>query len=222
MDQERVTDDYVTGPTSRDDLAACLVREWDLRCLTGESSREALLAGRSKQARHFQMGSGEQTARRVLGPDIGEEAQEEQRPFPGSVVDEPTSVALGLEAGVNMPPGVSRVSLAREPNDERSQIRSGLPKVGINQLGHGFDQSRAVGGLAETFPDRYSPYDRLRPGVSVIQVDSKLLRRRTAAFFSHVGRERRADDDVAVCLELLSLCRRQHAVILAGSVSGIE
>ena len=89
MHQEGVTDEHVTSGAGGKHFATPRCREWDLRFLAYVGTGKALFTGGSEQPCHLEMGAWEQAARCIVHPNVGDQAQQEQRPLFRSVVHEP-------------------------------------------------------------------------------------------------------------------------------------
>ena len=174
MHQEGVTDEHVTSGACCKHLTTARWRQRDLRFLAGVGSGQALFTSGSEEPCHLQMGAWEQAARCVLPPHVGHQAQQQQRAVFRSVVHEPAGVAWWLEARIDVPPGIPRILLARKSHDERTQVRSGLPGIRVDQLAYGVEQTRRVGCPIEAIARRHTPDHRKSPRVRAGKVDVEL------------------------------------------------
>lgn len=144
VDEERMAQEYVTGLAGRLLNGSRGIGKGDPGSLTSVGTGQAIPAGGIEEPRHIQVTAGQDPGRGVGRSDIGEQAEHEQSALLGSVVHEPAGVAMGLEAGVDVPARVAGIGLTREPDHEGSEVGPPLPPVGVEQLADRLDQRRRV------------------------------------------------------------------------------
>ncbi len=160
------------------------------------------------------MGAWEQAARCVISPHVGDQAQQQQRPLFRSVVHEPAGVTWWLEARIDVPPGIPRIHITGKSDDERTQVRSGLPGIRVYQLADGVEQARGVGCPLEAIPRRHTPDHRPSPSVRACEVDAQLLGCRATTHLSEFRRKGGTNYEIALPDELLKFRWLQHPTIL--------
>ena len=196
--QEGVTDEHVARRADCEHFATLRFWERDLGFLAFVCTRQAYISGGSQKPRHLEMRAGEQAARCVVHPRVGDQAQQEQRPPLRSVVHEPAGVTWRLEARIDVPPGVPRILVAGKSHHEGTQVRAVLPGIGVDQLANGVEQARGVGSLPEAISRRHTPDHWSSPRVRASKVGAQLLGGRETTLLSQFFRKSGTNHEVAV------------------------
>ena len=160
------------------------------------------------------MRPGEDPRRRVIGSDIGEEAEKEQSAATGAVVHLPVAAFLTLEARVDVPASIAWVHVAREPHDERSEIRAFHPSLWVEQLVDRREQPGCVGGPSSSVAFHETTHHGPSPACRVGVVNTELVDREVLALQREVPRERGTQANVALFRKLPDLVGAQHGAML--------
>ncbi len=214
MHQEGVTDEHIACGTNCERFAALRFWERDLGFLAFVCTRQAYISGGKQQLRHLEMRAGEQAARCVVHPHVGDQAQQEERPPLRSVVHEPAGFTCRLEARIDVPPGVPRILLAGKSHHEGTQVRAGLPGIRVDQLANGVEQVWGVSCLLEAISRRHAPDHSSSPGVRASKVDAELPSCPVTTLLSQFCRNGGTNYEVAVPDEVFQLRWLQHLSIV--------
>ena len=109
-----------------------------------------------------------------------------------------------------MPPGIARVGVAGEPDDEQPEVRPGQPVVGVEELMQRFQKGRHVGGLVQWRAGDVAAYHGLAPTRRVVEVHVELFRRESATRGREGAGQRRPQRHESALDELVDLPCAQH------------
>src|SRR5438445_954757 len=170
MNEEWMADIYITGSASCADTRALEGRS---RQISGHVAEEHTPGAKwCEDTGNIEMRSHQDLRGRIRVSDV--RAQEQRQESPAATVHVDPPLSIHVVATVDVPPGVSRILLAWEPNRNGPTDSFALnPTTGSEERVVGFPERgrRGRGCESGTFGARETD-DRLGPGLGIARIDS--------------------------------------------------